>query len=78
MRTFQFIAAAVIVGAAGAYAWMRMPEALGRSLPGSASSFRSCDEARAAGKAPLLSGEPGYSARLDPDGDGVACDSARG
>ena len=35
--------------------------------------YSSCAEARAAGKAPLHVGEPGYSAALDPDGDGVAC-----
>lgn len=32
-----------------------------------------CDEARADGVAPLLAGQPGYSAGLDPDGDGIAC-----
>jgi hypothetical protein len=36
--------------------------------------FRSCAEARAAGKAPLHRGDPGYSAALDRNGDGVACD----
>ncbi|TDO59056.1 excalibur calcium-binding domain-containing protein [Kribbella sp. VKM Ac-2571] len=36
--------------------------------------FRSCAEARAAGKAPLRRGDPGYSAALDRNGDGVACD----
>ncbi|WP_331767359.1 excalibur calcium-binding domain-containing protein [Embleya sp. NBC_00896] len=37
-------------------------------------TFANCDEARAAGVAPLHSGEPGYSAELDADGDGVACE----
>jgi hypothetical protein len=41
---------------------------------GGADSFADCDAARAAGVAPLLRGLPGYSARLDPDGDGVACE----
>jgi hypothetical protein len=36
-------------------------------------TYRSCAEVRAAGKAPLRRGEPGYSRALDPDGDGVAC-----
>jgi hypothetical protein len=36
-------------------------------------SYANCDEVRAAGKAPLHSGDPGYSAKLDRDGDGVAC-----
>lgn len=36
--------------------------------------FSSCDEARAAGAAPLHRGDPGYSTNLDGDGDGVACE----
>ena len=36
--------------------------------------FDSCDHARAAGMAPLYRGQPGYSERLDKDGDGIACD----
>jgi hypothetical protein len=30
---------------------------------------------RAAGKAPLHKGDPGYSTKLDRDGDGIACDT---
>lgn len=37
-------------------------------------SFSSCAQARAAGAAPLRKGKPGYSRRLDRDGDGVACE----
>ena len=36
--------------------------------------YRSCAEARAAGAAPLLRGQPGYSTKLDRDGDGEACE----
>lgn len=36
--------------------------------------FGSCDEARAAGAAPVRRGDPGYSTRLDGDRDGVACE----
>jgi hypothetical protein len=36
--------------------------------------YRNCADARAAGAAPIQAGEPGYSARLDRDGDGVACE----
>lgn len=39
-----------------------------------APSFANCAEARAAGAAPLYRGQPGYSSRLDRDGDGVACE----
>lgn len=36
--------------------------------------FSSCEEARTAGAAPVLLGQPGYSLDLDRDGDGVACE----
>ncbi len=36
--------------------------------------YRNCDAVRAAGKAPLHSGQPGYDSHLDRDGDGVACE----
>lgn len=46
--------------------------------PASASSsdvyYENCDEARAAGAAPLLVGEPGYRPELDRNSDGVACE----
>lgn len=48
------------------------------SAPARASSggvyYRSCAEARAAGVAPLLRGDPGYRAGLDRDNDGRACE----
>lgn len=40
--------------------------------------FENCDQVRLAGKAPLRSTEPGYRARLDPDRDGLACESVEG
>lgn len=36
--------------------------------------YANCDAVRAAGKAPLLRGQPGYRAGLDRDGDGRACE----
>ncbi|MGP5044090.1 excalibur calcium-binding domain-containing protein [Glutamicibacter ardleyensis] len=30
---------------------------------------------KAAGAAPIYRGDPGYSGKLDRDGDGVACES---
>lgn len=36
--------------------------------------FANCDEARAAGMAPLFQGQPGYRRGLDRDHDGIACD----
>jgi hypothetical protein len=36
--------------------------------------YANCAEARAAGAAPILRGEPGYRPALDGDSDGVACE----
>lgn len=44
------------------------------SSSGGSVTYKTCAEVKAAGKAPLRKGDPGYSAKLDRDGDGVACD----
>ena len=36
--------------------------------------YAGCNEVRAAGKAPLRAGEPGYREGMDGDGDGLACE----
>ena len=36
--------------------------------------YPNCAAANAAGAAPIYRGQPGYSTKLDRDGDGVACD----
>ncbi|MET9816573.1 excalibur calcium-binding domain-containing protein [Streptomyces sp. NPDC006355] len=36
--------------------------------------YENCDAARAAGDAPLFTGDPGYAPHLDRDGDGEACE----
>lgn len=36
-----------------------------------------CDDARAAGTAPIYASEPGYREGMDRDGDGVACEPFR-
>nr|WP_293873522.1 excalibur calcium-binding domain-containing protein [Sphingomonas sp. UBA978] len=41
---------------------------------GGASYYANCSAARAAGAAPVRSGQPGYSRKLDRDGDGVGCE----
>jgi micrococcal nuclease len=41
---------------------------------GGAVSYKNCDAVRAAGADPIYAGQPGYSAKLDRDGDGVACE----
>ena len=50
------------------------PTASGTKPAGGTAAFASCAEAKAAGKAPLHKGDPGYSAKMDGDGDGVACE----
>jgi endonuclease YncB( thermonuclease family) len=37
--------------------------------------YANCTEVRNAGASPLYLGDPGYSTRLDRDGDGVACEN---
>ena len=36
--------------------------------------YKNCDAVRAAGKAPIRRGDPGYGRHLDRDGDGVGCE----
>lgn len=45
------------------------PPETGKTTP-----YANCTEAREAGAAPLHRGDPGYSTRLDRDGDGTACE----
>jgi hypothetical protein len=46
------------------------------TAPGdTAPNYKSCAEVSAANAAPLHKGDPGYSSKLDRDGDGVACDT---
>ena len=37
-------------------------------------AYKNCDQAYRAGVTPLHPGDPGYDARLDKDGNGIACD----
>ena len=39
--------------------------------------YSGCNEARAAGVAPLYIGEPGYRPQMDGDSDGIACEPYR-
>ena len=42
--------------------------------PSGGGAFRNCTAARAAGAAPVRSGDAGYGRHLDRDGDGVGCE----
>lgn len=50
------------------------PVPLAAPSGGSPVYYANCDAVRAAGKAPLYAGSPGYRAGLDRDNDGVACE----
>ncbi|WGP13774.1 excalibur calcium-binding domain-containing protein [Streptomyces sp. SH5] len=41
---------------------------------GTSAYYANCDAVRAAGAAPIRSGQPGYGRHLDRDGDGVGCE----
>ena len=47
------------------------------NAPQAGDYFAGCDDARAAGVAPLYSDEPGYRPEMDGDGDGIACEPYR-
>ncbi|RAX47411.1 hypothetical protein DQ353_18785 [Arthrobacter sp. AQ5-05] len=51
----------------------KIAEAEVRKSPASA-YYKNCTAVRNAGAAPIHRGEPGYSRKLDRDGDGVACE----
>lgn len=40
-------------------------------------TYQNCNKARRAGAAPLYPGDPGYSTKLDKDGNGIACDEKK-
>ncbi|MEU1761231.1 excalibur calcium-binding domain-containing protein [Micromonospora sp. NPDC005652] len=46
----------------------------GSGSSGGSVYYANCSAVRAAGKAPLHRGDPGYSRKLDRDGDGTACE----
>ncbi|WP_395337608.1 excalibur calcium-binding domain-containing protein [Novosphingobium sp. BL-8H] len=55
-----------------------LPSSSSAVSPKSWAYYANCDEARAAGEAPLYVDEPGYRLQLDADGDGIACEPYRG
>ena len=60
---------------AAAQTAIRLANGHGReNTPPAGARYYGCDDARAAGVAPLYEGEPGYRPEMDGDGDGVACE----
>jgi hypothetical protein len=45
--------------------------------PRAGDQWGGCNDARAAGTAPIYSSEPGYRIDMDGDGDGIACENPR-
>ena len=89
MRALILLLSAVILGLTGGYAWSKWktsPAAVANApkgpsaKPGETSAeveesvyYADCDAARAASKAPLYPGQPGYRKELDPQDTGIAC-----
>jgi hypothetical protein len=83
-----FLLAAVVGGGAGAisnpqaaYALLGKARPVAVSLglararvPQPGDYWAGCDDARAAGSAPIYAGEPGYRSDMDGDSDGIACE----
>ncbi|MFT3964870.1 MAG: excalibur calcium-binding domain-containing protein [Sphingobium sp.] len=46
--------------------------------PQAGDNWGGCNDARAAGTAPIYRGEPGYRANMDGDNDGIACEPHHG
>ncbi len=75
--------AAVAVGAAMIFSGRALPgmtlfeteeEKAARLAVEKSVYYAGCNQVRAAGKAPLYRGQPGYREGMDGDGDGVACE----
>ena len=73
-RVAQEQAEAQARAAADAYVPPPAQSGSGSSSSGSSVYYSNCDAVRAAGAAPLLAGQPGYSFKLDRDRDGSACE----
>ena len=41
---------------------------------GGSAYYKNCAAVKAAGKAPILRGQPGYASHLDRDNDGIGCE----
>ena len=67
----KHLIAGVFLSIMAGVAWVAVPP--GASATGDGIFYRSCDEVRAAGKAPLYPGQPGFRPELDDNGDGTAC-----
>jgi hypothetical protein len=67
-----------LLTAALAYGWSRQQVSPEQLQVEQSVYYSGCNEARAAGVAPIYRGQPGYREEMDGDGDGVACEPYRG
>jgi hypothetical protein len=79
MRAKDILLAAVMLGGIGGYALSTLPPAITQSPAErqqieQSAYYSGCNAVRAASKAPLYAGQPGYRVEMDGDGDGVACE----
>jgi hypothetical protein len=82
MRARNAIIPAIMLGGTAGYIWSSLPPAVFQSSDARTRIEQSvyhsgCNEVRAAGKAPIRAGEPGYRPEMDGDGDGIACEPIR-
>ncbi|WP_156723403.1 excalibur calcium-binding domain-containing protein [Streptomyces apocyni] len=75
-RTTAPTATATVTRTAPAVPAATVTETVTQTAPESEATFfyENCDEARAAGAAPVRRGDPGYGPHLDADNDGVGCE----
>ncbi len=53
----------------------RAPRPTSQTPQPAGTSYKNCAAVRAAGAAPIYAGQPGYSRKLDRDGDGIGCEN---
>jgi hypothetical protein len=73
LAALAFVAAWNVAPDADGAANVAAPETVSELAPDPV-YYSGCNEVRAAGKAPLYAGQPGYSEDMDGDGDGIACE----
>lgn len=74
-RRLQAVEREASAAGRGLWAACRAPSGSPPPTPGGGDvHYPNCSEARRAGAAPILRGEPGYRSGLDGDNDGIACE----
>lgn len=61
--------------ALAAMLYRHVPPQIRTRPPQAGDYWHGCNDARAAGTAPIYEGEPGYRPDMDGDNDGIACEA---